>query len=190
MTTDQIKQSAMNLLGFEDALDFTSTTDKAVVKLNAIYEDLMKVSLQRYRWGFALGYSNLTSPTALTDERFDYKFDLPADFLFLRNQYANPTTHNPVGEYIILPDGIYLNADLVTIEYTKRVIDTSLPHYFTNFIKYRLALDLCFDLTGDTDLMSILQQQEALQYINATNIDSRQQFPRTQRTNPLTDVRH
>lgn len=191
MTTDEIKQASLYELGFEDDLDFTSTDDNAVVRINFIYEEVMKSQLARYRWGFALGYAKLTTPTELTDDdRYKYRYDLPADFLFLRNQYANPKSHASITDYELLPDGFYTNqADAVYLEYTKRVDDTVLPSYFIEFIKYKLAFDLCYNLTGNTDLLQVMSEREKFEYINATNIDARQRKTQRITSSPFVDVR-
>jgi hypothetical protein len=192
-TAAEVKQLAVNLLGVEDSVNFTSSTDTVAVKMNSLYENTVKTALQRYRWGFALDYAKLDNAIAVTGERYSYYYDdyeFPDDFLFLRNQYTSPTSNVPLDDFVITVDGLYCNiSTAVYIEYTARVDEVYWPTYFIDYIKYRLALDLCFDLTGDTDLMQILANQEALHYINATNIDSRQQKPKRVRSSPFVDIR-
>jgi hypothetical protein len=194
MTEDEIKQLAFNQLGFEGDVDFTSSTDIAVQKMDDQYENTIENAFQRYRWGFARDFYNLTEYSTLSSsERYSYLYGIyyfPSNFLFLRNVYANPKSHVPLAEYDILPEGLYSNNDNgVYIEYTKRVDEANWPAYFIEFIKNRLALDLCYDLTGDPDLIALLTEREARSYIMATNIDSRERKPKRIRSSPFVDVR-
>lgn len=190
MTIDEIKQLALYELGFEDDIDFTSTTDKAAIRMNALYEQVLTATLSRYRWGFAKSQDLMTSPAALTDNKYKYNYTLPSDFLTLRNQYSTPTSRVTVSDYDLRPEGFYTNQTTqVYIEYTARVVEASFPAYFIEYLKYKLAMDLCFNLTGDTDLLQILSSQEQMQWLNATNIDAKQRRTKKVSANPFVAVR-
>lgn len=190
MTIDEIKQLALYELGFEDDIDFTSTTDKAAIRMNAFYEQVLTATLSRYRWGFAKSQDLMTSPDALTNNKYKYSYTLPSDFLTLRNQYSTPTSRVTVSDHDLRPEGFYTNqATQVYIEYTARVVEASFPAYFIEYLKYKLAMDLCFNLTGDTDLLQILSSQEQMQWLNATNIDAKQRRTKKVSANPFVAVR-
>jgi len=189
MTIDEIKQYALYELGFEDALDFTSTTGKPVIRINFIYEQIIRQVLSRYLWGFALVRADLTGKATLTDQRYKYSYDLPDDFVYLRNQYSSVKGFSVISDYEFMDGLFYTNAESVFLDYTARVDEELFPDYFIEYLKYKLAFDLCFNLTGDTDLLQVLSEREKFEYINATNIDGRQRKVKRLRSSPFIDVR-
>ncbi len=189
MTEDQIKQYALYELGFEDDLDFTSMTSKPVIRMNFIYEQVKRQSLSRTMWGFALKRAKLTGQTSLTDERYDYSYDLPSDFIFLRNQYRSEKGNSSIADYEFIDGKFYTDEKEVWIDYTADVEETTYPDYFIEYLKYKLAFDLCFNLTGDTDLMAFLSEREKFEYINASNIDARQRRVKRIQSSPFVNVR-
>lgn len=189
MTQDEIKQYALYELGFEDALDFTSTTSKPVIRMNFVYDQIVSQSLARYRWGFALKRAELTGQTALTDERYLYSYDMPADFVFLRNQYSSEKRSGIISDYEFYGGKFYCNNTEVWLDYTYSVAETSFPNYFIEYLKYKLAFDLCFNLTGDTDLLQVMSEREKFEYINASNIDAKQRKTQRLASSPFIDAR-
>jgi hypothetical protein len=85
----------------------------------------------------------------------------------------------------------FLNCDETKayIMYTALVEETEFPQYFINYFKYKLAMDLCFNLTGDTNLLQVLAEQVKMNFIRAKNIDSRQNPARTIKASPFTNIR-
>lgn len=192
MTEDEIKQYALYELGAEDAIVFSpeiDATSKSAKRMNFIYESVIKATLARYRWGFALRRVQLSGQTPLTDERYDYSYDIPADFLFLRNQYTDERASGVIVDYEIIDGKFHTNRTEVWIDYTYRALEAQFPDYFIEFLKYKLAFDLCFNLTGDTTLLQVLAAREKFEYVNATNIDARQQKTRILRDAPFIDAR-
>ena len=61
--------------------------------------------------------------------------------------------------------------------------------YFIEYIKVKLAFDACMDITGDTELLQVLDKREQFEWINATNIDARQQRVKEVDTGVFIDVR-
>ena len=55
-----IKYSAMSLLGRTDKPNFITSTEPDVQKINFLYPQIMYHTLERYRWGFARKYIQLT----------------------------------------------------------------------------------------------------------------------------------
>lgn len=177
LNADDIKYLALSLLGRKDKPNFITSQEPDVVKINFMYPQIMYHTLQRYRWGFARKYAELQKSTEDIKGRYKYNFILPADFLYLRGVYSNDRYTYPIREreLNVVDNIINTDSDKCFIEYTHYVEETKLPQYFIQYIKFKLALDLCMDLTGDTDLWQLLEKKEAFEWINATNIDARQQ---------------
>lgn len=185
-----IKYSAMSLLGRTDKPDFITSTEPDVQKINFLYPQIMYHTLQRYRWGFARKYIQLTKSN-ITGGRYRNNFTLPDDFIYLRGCYSDNRYKSVIRERDInVVDGV-INTDSETcyIEYTRYVDETKLPMYFIEYIKVKLAFDACMDITGDTELLQVLDRREQFEYINATNIDARQQRVKEVDTGVFVNVR-
>lgn len=189
-SADDIKYSAMSLLGRTDKPNFVTSTEPDVQKINLLYPQIMIHTLQRYRWGFARKYTQLTK-SETTGGRYRNNFILPKDFLYLRGCFSDNRYRATIRERDLnVVDG-FINTDSETcyIEYTRYINEAKMPMYFIEYIKVKLAFDACMDITGDTDLLQILDKREQFEWINATNIDARQQRVREVDTGVFIDVR-
>lgn len=186
-----IKYSAMSLLGRTDKPNFVTSTEPDVQKINFLYPQIMYHTLQRYRWGFARKYAELTKSTTVTGGKYKNNFTLPADFLYLRGCYSDNKYRASIRERDLNVVDSVINTDSETcfIEYTRYVDEAKLPMYFIEYIKIKLAFDACMDITGDTDLLQILDKREQFEWINATNIDARQQRVKEVDTGVFVNVR-
>lgn len=186
-----IKYMAMSILGRKDKPDFITSQEPDVQKINFIYPQIMYHTLQRYRWGFARKYVELQKTDTVEGGRFRNNFILPSDFLYLRGCYSNDryTASIRDRELNVVDNVINTDSDRCFIEYTRYVEETKLPQYFVEYIKYKIAYDACMDITGDTDLLQILDKREQFEWINATNIDARQQRVREVDTGAFIEVR-
>nr|DAF52311.1 MAG TPA: tail tubular protein [Siphoviridae sp. ct7Qv4] len=187
---EDIKYLALSLLGRKDKPNFVTSTEPEVVKINFIYPQVMYHTLQRYRWGFARKYIELQK-SDVVGGRYKNNFILPQDFLYLRGCYSNDRFTSVIRdrELNVVDGFINTDSEKCFIEYTRYVEENKLPQYFIEYIKFKIALDLCMDLTGDTDLLQILDKREAFEWINATNIDARQQRVKEVDTGVFVDVR-
>ena len=186
-----IKYSAMSLLGRTDKPNFVTSTEPDVQKINFLYPQIMYHTLQRYRWGFARKYAQLTKSTTVTGGKYRNNFTLPDDFLYLRGCYSDNRYRASIRERDLNVVDSVINTDSETcyIEYTRYVNEVKLPMYFVEYIKVKLAFDACMDITGDTDLLQILDKREQFEWINATNIDARQQRVKEVDTGVFVNVR-
>lgn len=191
LNADDIKYLALSLLGRSDKPNFITSQEHDVLKINFIYPQAMYHTLQRYRWGFARKYIELQKSTDVVGGRYKNNFTLPSDFLYLRGCYSNDRYSYVIRdrELNLVDKVINTESDKCFIEYTRYVEENKLPQYFIEYIKFKLALDLCMDVTGDTDLLQILDKREAFEWVNATNIDARQQRVREVDTGVFIDVR-
>jgi len=193
-TTNEIKNLALFELGFINEVDFNVATNKTVILVNRVYDLARETSLQRYSWGFARKVLSSSSPTTLTDEKYRYRHDLPTDFLGYRHSFVNKGLTSAIKDYEVKASdtdaGIYVNSESIWLEYTYDIDDENLPQYYVNYFKYRLALDMCFNLTGDPNLESKLTTLEATQYIKAKNIEAKQKRTKRIVSSPFVDIRH
>ena len=169
-----IKYAAMSLLGRTDKPNFVTSTEPDVQKINFLYPQIMYHTLQRYRWGFARQYAELTKSN-VTGGRYKNNFTLPSDFIYLRGCYSDNKYKATIRE-----------RELNTVD---NVINTDSETCFIEYIKVKLAFDACMDVTGDTELLQVLDRREQFEYINATNIDARQQRVKEVDTGVFIDVR-
>lgn len=190
-TAADIKNLALATLGFVDVLDFTSTTDATVAKVNRIYPTTLQWVLANYPWRFCLKRVQLTSRTDATsgNYKFKYLYTLPSDILAIRTLYHDSGYRSPIAEYDSHPGYVNTDASTVYLWYTALVDEGMFPRYFIDYFKLKLALDLCFLLTGDTELMKLLAVQEEKSLLLTKNIDAKQNQVRSIRSSPYTAIR-
>jgi len=190
-TEDQIKQLMANELGQRDGLDFSSDTNEAVRKINASYPLIVRTALQRYRWGFANTTVKLDTPNDLTDNKYKYSYELPTDFLKYITSFNDANRLNPIIDYDPPLKGLLdCNVkDQVYLNYTADVDVSLYTDYFVDYLKLKGAFELCYDLTGDTQLLQVLQAREAKQWAISTNIDTVQKRTRRIANAPYISVR-
>lgn len=189
MDRNDMKYSTLCELGYNTRPDFVTSQDGGVEKINNQYESIIKQILARYRWGFAKEDAMLQGRVALQNQKYNYSFDLPSDFVFLRNQYSDSKYSSIIRDYEFRKGKFFTNADSVFIEYTAFIDESQWPDYFVEYAKYKLAYDLCMNVTGDTQLYQILEKREAFEYVNATNIDVRQRKVQTIKSSPFIAAR-
>jgi hypothetical protein len=189
-SSGNLKNLALFTLGFVDEIDFTDTTNPLVEKVNRIYSTSLLFVLSNYPWRFILKRAELTTRTDATDtNKYKYNYGTPVNFLVLRKAYTDANYTNPIREFEAF--STYINTDSTTcyIWYSSIVDEENLPQYFVDYFKYKLALDLCFNLTGDTDLIQLLGQQEQQMLISAKNIDAKQVQTRVVKNTPFINIR-
>jgi len=178
-------------LGFPDEIDFSDSTDATVQKVNRIYATSLMFVLTNYPWRFVLKRVSITaSQTDAGDtSKYKYNYVLPVQALAIRTLYTDANYSCPIKEFESTPKVINTDASTVYVWYISQIDEEDFPQYFIDYFKYKLALDLCFNLTGDTDLIQLLQAKETAQLISSKNIDSKQNKVRTIRSSPFTQIR-
>lgn len=190
MNVDDIKYFALSELGIVERPDFLNTDDNAVKIINEQYDFILSLALQKYPWGFATKQTEITDVTTLTDEKYDYKYLIPEDCLFIRGRYSNNTYSGIVYDYQDISGYIYTNSTELFIEYTAQVCEGSLPYYFINYLKYLIARITCLAITGDNDLLQVLYANEDKEFKEAKNADIMQKPVRILDTGVFIDVRN
>ncbi len=189
-SASDIKNLALFELGFPDEIDFSDSTIEVVQKVDRIYSTSLLFVLSNYPWRFILKRIELDDRTDATDSnKYRYNFTTPVGMLTIRTIYSDANYNNPVREYETYPN--YINTDSPTcfIWYSGIVDEEEFPKYFVDYFKYKLAVDLCFNLTGDNQLLANLVKMEQAMLISAKNIDAKQNKTRIVRSSPFTQIR-
>lgn len=189
MTEDDIKFKALRYLGIYEDPDFNLGNTTEVIEINQRFPEALKNALTKYLWNDALEHAHLKEKIVLENHKFLYKFPLPCDFLFLRGQFLDKFERVPFLDYELKKDALYTNHPKVFIAYTALKNVEDMPDYFSEYLALKLALGLSDVLTGDSELKNILFTQENLAFIEAKNLDARQNPPKRFLSSPFTDVR-
>jgi hypothetical protein len=185
-----IKNQALFLLGFVDEIDFNDTTLPIVNKVNTVYSTLFLGVLANYPWRFALKRQQLTTRADASDNfKYKYNFVLPISLLSVKRPYSDPGYLNPIEKYETTPTNINTDSTTCYLQYIAIVDEEDLPQYFIDYFKYKLAMELCFNLTGDSELLQLLAAQEQRALTTAKNIDAKQNETRVVRSSPFTMIR-
>jgi len=189
-TAAQIKNLALFELGFPDEIDFTDLTNPTVEKVNRVYATVLLAELSNYPWIFILKREELTSRSDATDvNKYKYNFVLPANMLTVRKGYYDQDYLSPIREYEANLKNFNTDAQKVYLWYYSLVDEEEFPQYFINYFKYRLAFELCFNLTGDTELENKLAELSRFFLKKAKNIDAKQLPGKTVLSSPFTNIR-
>lgn len=155
--------------------------------MNRIYSTSLFFVLSNYPWRFVLKRIQLTGRTDATNQyKYKYNYTLPVNLLAIKTVYTDENYSCLVREFESFPKTLNTDSQTAYIWYISLVDETEFPQYFIDYFKYKLALDLCFNLTGDTDLLQILAKQEQAMLVTAKNIDAKQNKVRTIQASPFT----
>lgn len=185
MNRDEIKYLALQELGYVEFPNFDDDNDNAVNAINNQYNHIYSLALQSFNWSFSERSKELDVRNDVEGE-YKYRYNLPSDLLFLRAIYNNNML---VKNYKLVSDKLYSNDESLKIDYTVQVCEETLPAYFVDYLKYKLAKTLCNNITGDNNLLQILTNNEALSFAQAKNIDIMQRPVRFLNTGTFVDVR-
>lgn len=189
-TAPEIKNLALFELGFPDEIDFTDLDNAIVEKVNRIYTTTLLDTLSNYPWRFVMKRQELTSrSTANNNFKYKYNYVLPSSMLAIKNPFYDNNYSSVIKEYESTPTTLNTDATTCYLAYISIVDETVFPKYFVNFFKYRLARVLCFNLTGDTQLLGMLVELERVFMRNAKNTDAKQNQARRVKSSPFTHIR-
>lgn len=127
--------------------------------------------------------------TASNSFKYKYNFTVASDTLALNNVYSDSGYSSTIREYEISNHYLNTNSTSVYTSYTALIAESVYPLYFIDYFKYKLAMDLCFNLTGDTQLLELLAIQEKKMLKSAKNVDAKQNMARTIKSSPFTQIR-
>lgn len=175
-SVNDIKTLALKELGRSDVPDFLDTTQPDVLNLNLHYPLIYKDCLGKHKWRFAKEVIELAPSKAPETGRWLYQYDLPEDVICVRSVFADATEQTPI-RYEWRRKKIYTNAFPVYLCYTTYVSEDELPTWFVMWFKYCLAVAVCLNTTGDSELLQYLERQKQISYSEALNQNSIENGP-------------
>ena len=144
-TSIDIANMALALVGGERITSFTEDSKSAVL-VDQFYEQVYRASLQEFNWRCAIVQKALASDsTSPVFTEWAYRYRMPTDPLCLRVISFN----NPRLIFDTEQEFIYTNESEIKIKYVGRITEGRLDPQAARYIYYRLASNICFDLTGD-----------------------------------------
>jgi len=172
--TDDIKNSALFELGWSTEVDFSGTS-KTATTVNNQYEEQLELILSQYDWSFQLVTAQLSTATAVTDKQYNYSYPLPSTFARLSGVYYDARQTQPILSYLIDAENLLIYVDNSNKIFVKYITTESvtLSTNFKNYFKYDLASLFCMNLTGDKDLLQILEAKRERAKVLAFRIDGR-----------------
>ena len=147
LTKLEIYNIALVQLGQTPITDLAST-DKTVIKLNAVYNAALNSTLISQKWDFATAYADISANLVDDDlvGRFSRSYSLPADLALIRFAYTNPSgfeyenVEDNLLDYELVGDVLTTNSETVFIEYTKTLnAPEDGPTTFGEAVAFRLA---------------------------------------------------
>lgn len=189
MDINDIKFLALQELGRTERPDFVGSDDNDVRIINNQYDYILSLALENYSWSFANYKQEVEDPEEQTEGKYKYKYTLPEDCLFVRQRFTSDNYTSVLYDYEQVDDELYCNSPQLYISYTKKVAEKNLPSYFVDYLKYLLASRLCQLVTGDGNLLQILEQRKEQAFSNARNVDIRQKPVKSLNVTALTDIR-
>lgn len=174
MNKDDIKYLALVELGYNTKPDFVNSDDNVARLINDQYEFVMSLALSSYNWSFASKKAQLTQSNNTNSTKYRFQYQLPEDAIFVRGVYDDSQYRSIIADYEMYTSHIFTDSNACYIEYTKRVIEDSLPAWFVDYLKNLLARKVCKNATGDNDLLQLLSINEQQSYADAKNADMKQ----------------
>lgn len=185
MNDNDLKNLILQTLGMKSMPDdWTDETNDLVQKINFVYEGQIKKALSLARWSFANELMELIPNKEIDNNNSKYSnsFMLPNDFIILINPFLDKTQSYVINDFEIKNKTFYSNTNTIYLNYIKRTDTELFPEYFIDYLKYKIASEVCFYFTGDTDLLNILLQKTREELIIARNTDMK-----NKKTNKIDD---
>jgi hypothetical protein len=124
---------------------------------------------------------------------YKYMYYIPSDTLVMRTAYTDKYAKAVIQDYELTINGLFTDYqstnNSIWFWYIQNTTESLFPVYFINYFKYKLALDLCFSLTGDNELMQTLALKEATALKSARNVDAKQVKTRVIKNSPFIQIR-
>jgi hypothetical protein len=168
LSDTSICNMALGRLGANRIVDFSDNSDENVwaIQCRLHYTQTRDALIRSHWWRFARGRATLSQNAAYTADsttfEWTYAYDLPADFLAMRNIWED-AGYGEVGQqypYTIEGNQILSEETTMKIRYVKRVTDpTKFDPLFTEVLILQLALKMVSPLTGAGPDGSRLRQE-------------------------------
>lgn len=152
--------SALVLIG-DKPINSLTGNERLKQVANSLYDDIVQNELSKHRWGFARKKAQLSLTTdTVIDGEWRSIYQLPTDLITLIK--IKPHTN-----YQVYGDKVYCNLNqALYCDYIANVAESEWPVYFSQMIKYALAMDFAASVRDS----SSIQQSLSVQYENASRM--------------------
>ena len=133
--------------------------------------------LESHPWSFAYEFGELlTVLVATPTTAWDFQYTLPSGLRTLKRVHDQGWV---LPFLKVANDRIYVNQSTsVYIDYVRDVGEAEFPNLFVQALAYQVAVDVGMTLTGDVQLLQVMQAKADEWLAIAKNRDSYQQTPR------------
>lgn len=139
---------ALLLLGARPITSFNEGTDAANL-CDRIYPGVKKSTLQAYRWAFSMKKVQLARTINTPVNRYKYEYVLPSDRLGTINNAYNSLENGASSftDWTIQGNKLLTDAETVVVDYQYEVLESEMPAYFVQLLKYMMAWHLSEPVT-------------------------------------------
>lgn len=149
----EICNRALIRLGADTITDITENTKEARL-CNVIYDAVRRDLLRSHPWNFAMKRANLASSTTDPEFQYMYAYTLPSDCLRVWDVYFTTFPYKIEGRTLVTDDNacylIYISDEDDT-----EIFDSA----FTSLLSIKLAMEMCYNITGQSTMVSVLQDE-------------------------------
>lgn len=156
-----IANMALTLLGADRILSFDDQT-KSAREIKAIYDISRDEILVGHPWNFALKRVKLAKLAEEVPHGWRNQFQLPPDYLRKITVYKGKTENDELDEerFLIEEGKILTNEDQIWLKYIWRNDNpASYSAHFVTAFATKLAYEICFSITNDKQLATMLRRE-------------------------------
>lgn len=135
-----ICNDALIMLGANTITSFSDGSDAAKIT-DRLYDDIKALVMTMYPWSFATKKVQIARTTNTPVTEWNYEYQLPGDLLAGPIAVFNTSASGarPVREWERYEDKVLTNYESVYIDYWFPVVESKMPQYFVQLLKYFLA---------------------------------------------------
>lgn len=147
--------NSLIILGEKPLSDLDDGSDVADIISNT-YTPFKLDILANYEWTFTQKQAKLNKIVKTPVLRYTSVFQLPSDFLRIKNVYADSSGSITLDDYSIKSDGLYCSEDEIFVEYSANVDEEEFPAYFGEYFSYAFATKINMPITESDNKQSLL----------------------------------
>ena len=191
MATDvSICSNALRRLGDQPITALTDDTERARL-CNAFFPDARDHVLRQHTWNFAITRASLSKLSSAPAYGFSHMYSLPTNPYCLRvlemeyPDYIFKIENDPTNGRVLVTD-----EDQAKILYIARITNASLfDSMFVDTLTAKLSVDLCYAITGSTQLQAQMDKMYQQKLSEARSIDGQEGFIDDLVSDTFTDFR-
>lgn len=180
----EICNAALYRLNGQPITSLADNTKEAVI-LTRIYDMTRKRLLRSHPWNFAIKKIELAQSVTAPAFEYTYAYPLPADCLRVI------TIYEPSSEWKVVGSEIHTNDSSLFLEYVADIDNEGLwDAVFTDLMVLKLAIDMCYAITGASAVAAQLKQEYDRVFREAKQYDAMEDFPRQWNSGTWYDSRY